>query len=87
MRAAYGLVLSLLCMSAAGAAVAETATRADVLTAHADRQRTGWFSHEHKLTPATLAGAGSASSGSRLNSTGSRNIQPASTPHPSMWTG
>src|SRR5580658_11240882 len=49
------LVMSLLCMSVAGAAVAEAATRADVLTSHADRQRTGWFSHERKLTPATLA--------------------------------
>jgi outer membrane protein assembly factor BamB len=52
MPAAYGLVLSLLCMSVA---VAEAATRADVLTAHADRQRTGWFSQERKLTPAALA--------------------------------
>jgi hypothetical protein len=56
MRAAYGLVLSLLCVSATGVAVAQPATRADVLTAHADRQRTGWFSREHKLTPSTLAG-------------------------------
>ena len=60
MRAAHGFVLSLLCMSAAGVAtrpaVAQPATRADVLTAHADRQRTGWFSHERKLTPSTLAG-------------------------------
>jgi competence ComEA-like helix-hairpin-helix protein len=58
MRAAYGLLLSLVCMSAAGVAmgpaVADSSTRADVLTAHADRQRTGWFSHEHKLTPSTL---------------------------------
>jgi competence ComEA-like helix-hairpin-helix protein len=58
MRAAYGLVLSLL--SAAGVAmrpaVAQPSTRADVLTAHADRQRTGWFSHEHNLTPSNLAG-------------------------------
>ena len=46
-------------MSAAGVAkrpvVVDAATRADVLTAHADRQSTGWFSHERKLTPATLA--------------------------------
>jgi outer membrane protein assembly factor BamB len=54
-RTANFLVLSLLCMSVAGAAVTEEATRADVLTAHADRQRTGWFSRERKLTPATLA--------------------------------
>jgi outer membrane protein assembly factor BamB len=53
-RTANFLVLSLLCVSVAGAAVAEEATRADVLTAHADRQRTGWFSRERKLTPATL---------------------------------
>jgi hypothetical protein len=53
MRAAYGIVLSLLCMSAAGA---EGATRADVLTAHADRHRTGWFSQERKLSPATVGG-------------------------------
>lgn len=56
MRAAYGLVLSLLCILVAGAAVAKLAARADVLTAHADRSRTGWFSHERKLTPATLTG-------------------------------
>jgi competence ComEA-like helix-hairpin-helix protein len=60
MRAACGLVLSLVCLSAAGMAmgpaVADSSTRADVLTAHADRQRTGWFSHEHKLTPSTVAG-------------------------------
>lgn len=55
MRAAYSLVLSLLCMSVAGATLAESATRADVLTAHADRQRTGWFSQERKLSPAILA--------------------------------
>ena len=54
MRAAYGLVLSLLCVPLAGG-VDQPAARADVLTAHADRQRTGWFSHERKLTPATLA--------------------------------
>jgi hypothetical protein len=58
MRAACGLVVSLVCLSAAGVAmgpaVADSSTRADVLTAHADRQRTGWFSHEHKLTPSTL---------------------------------
>jgi hypothetical protein len=48
--ACCGLVLSLACMPATGAA-----TRADVLTAHADRQRTGWFSQERKLTPATLS--------------------------------
>jgi competence ComEA-like helix-hairpin-helix protein len=58
-RAACALVVSLVCMSAAGVAmgpaVADSSTRADVLTAHADRQRTGWFSHEHKLTPSTLA--------------------------------
>jgi outer membrane protein assembly factor BamB len=53
MKAVYGLVLTLLCMSVAGA---KAATRADVLTAHADRQRTGWFSQERKLTPAALAG-------------------------------
>ena len=34
-RTANFLVLSLLCMSVAGAAVAEESTRADVLTAHA----------------------------------------------------
>ncbi len=58
MRAAYGLVLSLLCMPGAGVAIrpAVAATRDDVLTAHANRQRTGWFSQERKLTPATLAG-------------------------------
>jgi outer membrane protein assembly factor BamB len=64
MRAAYGPVLSVLglslvCMSpgvAMGPAVAQPATRADVLTAHADRQRTGWFSHERKLSPSTIAG-------------------------------
>jgi competence ComEA-like helix-hairpin-helix protein len=58
MRAAYGLVLSLLCTTAAGVAMrpAVAATRDDVLTAHANRQRTGWFSEERKLTPATLAG-------------------------------
>ena len=58
MRTTCGLVVSLVCMSAAGVAmgpaVADSSTRADVLTAHADRQRTGWFSHEHKLTPSTL---------------------------------
>jgi competence ComEA-like helix-hairpin-helix protein len=56
-RVAHGLFLSLVCMSVAGAAVAKTATRADVLTAHANRQRTGWFSQERKLTPAILAQA------------------------------
>jgi competence ComEA-like helix-hairpin-helix protein len=55
MRAACGLVVSLVCLSAAGMGTAETPRRADVLTAHADRQRTGWFSHEHKLTPSTVA--------------------------------
>jgi len=59
MRAACGLVVSLVCLSAAGVGMrpgtAEAPTRADVLTAHADRQRTGWFCHEHKLTPSTLA--------------------------------
>lgn len=54
-RIANFFSLSLLCLSVAGAAVAEEATRADVLTAHADRQRTGWFSRELKLTPAMLA--------------------------------
>ena len=53
-RVAHGLFWSFLWMSVAGAAVAETATRADVLTAHANRQRTGWFSQERKLTPAIL---------------------------------
>lgn len=38
------------CLSAA-----EPAGRLDVLTAHADRQRTGWFSKESQLTPAALA--------------------------------
>lgn len=54
-RVVRGLFWSFLWMSVAGAAVAETATRADVLTAHANRQRTGWFSQERKLTPAILA--------------------------------
>ena len=54
-RAAHGLFLFLFCMSVAGAAVTKAATRADVLTAHANRQRTGWFSQERKLTPAILA--------------------------------
>lgn len=56
MRASsYGFLLSLLCLPTAGAASAQPAPRADVLTAQADRQRTGWFSHESKLTPAVLA--------------------------------
>src|SRR5579885_1860375 len=54
-RGARGLFLSLFCISVAGAAMVEAATRADVLTAHADRQRSGWFSQERKLTPAILA--------------------------------
>jgi competence ComEA-like helix-hairpin-helix protein len=54
-RAAPGVLLSLFFMSLAAAAVTETATRTDVLTAHADRQRTGWFSNERKLSPAILA--------------------------------
>jgi competence ComEA-like helix-hairpin-helix protein len=53
--AAHSLFLSLFCMSVAGAAVAETATRSDVLTVHANRQRTGWYSEERKLTPGLLA--------------------------------
>src|ERR1700728_2586818 len=52
MRSSYSLVL--LCLSVSAVSVAQAAERADVLTAHADRQRTGWFSHEHKLTPSTL---------------------------------
>ncbi|WP_456813980.1 hypothetical protein [Bradyrhizobium sp. USDA 4529] len=50
----YGLVLSLLCMPLCGGAIAQHAGRADVLTMHADRQRTGWFSHAGELTPAAL---------------------------------
>jgi hypothetical protein len=45
-----------LCLSVSAVSGAQAAERSDVLTAHADRQRTGWFSHESKLTPATLAG-------------------------------
>lgn len=56
MRASYGVVIFLLCLPVPGAAEAHPADRADVLTAHADRQRTGWFSYESKLTPAALAG-------------------------------
>lgn len=54
-REARGLVLSLFSMAVAGGAMAEAAMRADVLTAHANRQRTGWFSQERKLTPRSLA--------------------------------
>jgi len=53
MRATCRLVFSLLCCSASWAVAVQ---RDDVLTAHADRQRTGWFSHESKLTPALVAG-------------------------------
>jgi hypothetical protein len=53
MRPAHFLV-PLLCLPIVVVA-AQSSGRADVLTAHADRQRTGWFSHENKLTPAALA--------------------------------
>ena len=56
MRAAYGLAL-FLCVQLNGGESPQPAARADVLTAHADRQRSGWFSRERKLTPATVAGA------------------------------
>jgi outer membrane protein assembly factor BamB len=54
MRASHGLLLCLLCLRPAGVALAWPTERADVLTANADRQRTGWFSHEGKLTPEAL---------------------------------
>jgi competence ComEA-like helix-hairpin-helix protein len=53
-RATPSFVLSLFCVSVAAMAVNKTETRTDVLTAHADRQRTGWFSQERKLSPAIL---------------------------------
>ena len=56
MRVSHGLILSLLFVSVSGAALAQSVDRTDVLTAHADRQRTGWFSNERKLTPAVVAG-------------------------------
>lgn len=54
-RAARGLVLFLFSMAVTAGAMAVGTTRADVLTAHANRQRTGWFSQERKLTPGILA--------------------------------
>src|SRR5258708_387422 len=54
-RASYGFIFSLLCLPLCGEAMTHSAGRADVLTAQANRQRTGWFSRESKLTPAALA--------------------------------
>lgn len=54
MRTSYNLAL--LSLSVSTVAAAHSIESPDVLTAHADRQRTGWFSHESKLTPAALAG-------------------------------
>jgi hypothetical protein len=54
MRVCHALIFSFLCVPLCGGAMAQSAGRDDVLTMHASRERTGWFSHQAKLTPGAI---------------------------------
>ena len=54
MREQFYLILCVLFLQLSLTTASKSSEREDVLTAHANRQRTGWFAREDTLTPAAL---------------------------------